>query len=63
MIHDPELINQAMQLLSLKVEIIMTLDWMITHFDYERQNMQWGSESDELKSAKKLTENIKKIGC
>ncbi len=63
MANDPELVNQAMQLLSLKPEIITTLDWMITHFDYERQVQQWGSESDELKSAKKLNEDIKKIGA
>ncbi len=62
MLNDPELVNRAMQLLGFKDQIVKTLDWMIKHFDFERENIQWGTESDEIKVAKDLLENIEKIG-
>ena len=58
---DQVVINQGLNLLLLKPEIIETLSWMIKHFDYERQIMEWGEESKELKSAKELLENIENI--
>ncbi len=60
--NDPELVNRAMQLLGLKDQIVETLGWMLKHFDFERQNIEWGNESDEIKAAKELLDNIKKIG-
>ena len=62
MAHDPELVNQAIQLLSMKDKIVMTLTWMIAHFDFEREIEEWGSESDELIEAKELRNQIKNIG-
>lgn len=59
--NDPEAIQRGLRLLECKPRIEATLAWMIKHFDFERDNQQWGSESPELLEAKALKEKIDNI--